>query len=364
MDFIEGDSRNQITLLPDSIEDYVSKDNPVRVIDAYVNQLDFEALGFSKYQPNDTGRPMYDPKDLLKLYIYGYMNRIRSSRRLEQETKRNLEVIWLVRKISPDHKTIARFRHDNSRALKNVFRDFVKLCMKIELYGKELVAIDGSKFKAVNSKERNFNDRKLKDRIARIDIRIEEYMQELQIGDAAEDSVGNEISPEGIAQIIADLSVRKEQYQSYVEELARSGETQKSLTDPDSRLMKGNGKLDVCYNVQTAVDSKNKLIAEFEVTTNASDSNQMTPIAARAKEILEVDTLTTIAAAGYDSVQDSVDGLMQGIDNQVAGTDFDVCIPALNAQGPDIISHKEGRPVYFAERNIVLCPMGEVLYPK
>ena len=364
MDFIKGDSRNQITLLPDSIEDFVSGDNPVRVIDAYVNQLDFEALGFSKYQPNDTGRPMYDPKDLLKLYIYGYMNRIRSSRRLEQETKRNLEVIWLLRKISPDHKTIARFRHDDSSALKNVFHDFVKLCVKLELYGKELIAIDSSKFKAVNSKERNFNEGKLKDRISHIDIQIEEYMQGLQVADMEEDSVGGEKSPEEITRIIEDLSARKGSYQSYLAELMHSGETQKSLTDPDSRLMKGNGKLDVCYNVQTAADSENKLIVEFDVTMNGTDRNQITPMAKRAKEILEVNEIIAVADAGYDSVQDIVGGLSQGITAHVAGTDFDVCVPSVDTRDTEVTSHKDGRSVYFPDRNIALCPMGKVLYPK
>ena len=177
MDFISGDNRNQITLMPDSVDDYVDDNNSVRVIEAYIDSLNLAALGFAKAQPHDTGRPMYDPKDLLKLYVYGYMNKVRSSRRLETETKRNLEVIWMLRRLSPDHKTIARFRHDNTAALKNVFRDFVKLCMKLNLYGKELVAIDGSKFKAVSSKDRNFTDKKLQDRIAQIEAKIEGYLK-------------------------------------------------------------------------------------------------------------------------------------------------------------------------------------------
>lgn len=224
MEFISGESRNQITLLPDSIDDYVDDNSPVRVIDAYINSVDLAALGFSHSQPNDTGRPMYDPKDLSKLYLYGYMNRTRSSRRLETETKRNLEVMWLLKKLSPDHKTIARFRHDNAVALKNLFRDFVKLCMKLGLYGKELIAIDGSKFKAVNSKERNFNDKKLRERIERIDTKIGEYLRLLEENDAQEDTVPGGKSAEEIDQIINALAQRKDCYQVYMQELEETGE--------------------------------------------------------------------------------------------------------------------------------------------
>ena len=161
MNFICGTNRKQGTLLPDTVDDYVSANNPVCVIDAYVESLDMKSLGFEKYEPNDTGRPMYNPKDLLKLYLYRYMNRVRSSRNLEAETKRNLEVIWLLGKLSPDHKTIARFRQNNPRALKNVFKHFVKTCMSFGLYGKELIAVNGSKFKAWNTKDRNFTPGKL-----------------------------------------------------------------------------------------------------------------------------------------------------------------------------------------------------------
>jgi hypothetical protein len=207
------------------------------------------------------------------------MNKVRSSRRLEAETKRNLEVMWLLRKLSPDHKTIAHFRHDNAAALKNVFRDFVKLCLKLNLYVKELVAIDGSKFKAVNSKDRNFGGKKLEERIARIDAKIEEYLHELEDSDWAENTVEGEKSTEEIAQIITQLAARKERYQAYSEELKQTGEYQKSLTDPDSRLMISNGKQDVCYNVQSAVDSKHKLVADFEVTNSVIDKNLLSKMA-------------------------------------------------------------------------------------
>ena len=190
MDFINGESREQTILLPDSIEEYVEAESTVRVIDAYINSLELSELDFAKHEPNETGRPMYNPKDMLKLYVYGYMNRIRSSRRLEEETKRNLEVIWLICKLSPDHKTISRFRHDNSKALKNVFRSFVKLCVNLGLYGKELIAIDGSKFKAVNSTKRSFTEKQIQKKIKGIEEKIDEYLKELDKNDDDENSTG------------------------------------------------------------------------------------------------------------------------------------------------------------------------------
>ena len=362
MEYIGGENREQTVLFPESIEEYVDGNNAVRVIDAYVDSLQMAELGFGHTVPCDTGRPPYDPRDILKLYVYGYMNRIRSSRRLETESKRNLEVIWLLRKLSPDHKTIARFRRENAAALKNVFRDFVKLCEKLDLYGKELIAIDGSKFKAVNSKDRNYTEKKLQDRIGRIEEKIREYLDGLETEDLAEDTAAGEKSAKEIKDIVRGLAERKELYQAYAEELEQTGETQKSLTDTDSRLMKANGRMDVCYNVQTAVDSKNNLIAEFEVTNKAEDNNQISVMSAKACDILETKVITVAVDAGYDSVQDIVDSMEAGINVHVAGTDFDICVPAAEAEAA-VTSHKDGRCVYFSDRNIVLCPMGNVLYP-
>lgn len=205
MEYISGVDKGQVIMLPDCVDDYTEADNPVRVIDAYIDSLEMPVLGFLHAQPNKTGRPSYSPKDLLKLYLYGYMNRIRSSRRLEAETHRNLEVIWLMGKLSPDHKTIARFRQENSAALKNVFRAFVKFCAELGLYGKELLAIDGSKFKACNSRGRNFTDNKLLARIARLDSRIEAYLAQMEEQESAEEQAAQEHSREDIAQIISEL---------------------------------------------------------------------------------------------------------------------------------------------------------------
>jgi transposase len=205
MDFIKGEDREQAIMFPDTIDSYIDENSAVRVIDAFVNSLDLSALSFSRHEPNATGRPPYSPKDILKLYVYGYMNRIRSSRRLEAESKRNLEVIWLLNKLSPDHKTIANFRKDNKKSLKNVFKSFVKICIELDLYGKELAAIDGSKFKAVNSKERNFTKGKLEDRIKRIDTKIDEYLKELEEMDNSETAVEKEKSVSQIQKIVKSL---------------------------------------------------------------------------------------------------------------------------------------------------------------
>jgi transposase len=364
MEFIHGEDRDQAILFPDSIDDYIEENSAARVIDAFVNSLDLSALGFARYEPNETGRPAYNPKDMLKLYIYGYMNRIRSSRRLENESKRNLEVIWLLHKLTPDHKTIADFRKDNKKALKNVFKSFVKLCIKLDLYGKELAAIDGSKFKAVNAKDRNYTKDGLKDRLKRIDERIQAYMSELEKTDKEEDAVSVEKTAAEINGIIKGLKERKERYQALVEEMEKTRQTQISLTDSESRLMLANGKMDVCYNVQTAVDSKLKLIVEFEVTNNANDLNQLAPMAENVMEILEVETITATADKGYNSASDIAAATLMGVDVHIAGSDVQMCIPTAEGEQEEVTSQQGGRSVYLKDRNIALCPMGKVLYPQ
>lgn len=283
MEFIQGLGRGQMVLFPDSLDDYVSEANLVRVFDAYVDSLDMKAIGFSKAEPNEIGRPMYAPQDILKLYIYGYMNRLRSSHHLETESHRNVELMWLLKKLMPDHKTIARFRHDNSTSLKNVFRDFVKLCMKLGLYGKELVAIDGSKFRAVNSKDNNFNEEKLKALISRIDANLEKYLGELDRNDVS-DPEASAFPSSKFKEIVAELEKRRSKYQALADELKESGETQKSIIDCDSRRMMSNGKPEVCYNVQTAVDDKHCLIADFDVTNEANDKKQLYSMAKKQRK--------------------------------------------------------------------------------
>jgi transposase len=363
MEFIRGEDREQIIQLPESIEEYVEENGTVRVIDAFINNLDLCELGFNRFEPKETGRPPYDPKDILKLYIYGYMNRIRSSRRLEAESKRNMEVIWLLRKLVPDHKTIANFRRDNPKALKNVFQHFVKLCVELDLYGKELIAIDGSKFKAVNSKDRNFTKDKLKDRIKMIDNKLDEYFKELEKNDKEEGAAEKEKSTAEIKKIINDLNERKITYQRYTDEIEKTGENQKSLTDPESRLMLANGKMDVCYNVQTAVDAKNKLIAEYEVTNNPNDKNLITPMAKQVKETLDAESFKATADKGYASASDAAAATRIGVEPHISGVDCQICVPAEEGEQTEITSHANGKYVYLEEQNIAICPMGKILHP-
>jgi transposase len=272
MGHIEGASRAQQRLFPEVLDDYIAGDNPVRFIDAFVESLDLPALGFRHGQPAATGRPAYRPGDLLKLYIYGYMNRSRSSRRLERETHRNVQLLWLLRKLHPDFKTIADFRKDNAKAFKQVFRTFVLLCKEWELFGQELVAIDGSKFKAVNNKRRNFTREKLNETLKAIDVKIEGYLHALDEADEAETDV-QKPTAEALQERIQQLRERKGHYEGLREAMEVSGESQVSLTDPDSRALPKSPKVDVGYNVQVAVDDKHKLLVIQEVTNAVTDVN-------------------------------------------------------------------------------------------
>ena len=298
MAYVEGTSREQVIMFPEVIDDYVKGDNPVRFIDAFVTQLDLGGLGFNNAEPEERGRPAYDPRDLLKLYIYGYVNEIRSSRKLERETKRNVELLWLMRKLSPDHKTIANFRKDNHQALPAVFRQFTRLCRELDLYGRELVGIDGSKFRAVNGKDRNFSEAKLNKRLQWIEEKIEKYLRALEQEDATA-SGESEISAAELQAKIAQLRVRQVAYEGWKQQLAESGEKQISLTDGDARLMKSRQGHHVSYNVQVAVDSKHKLIADFAVTNEENDVNCLAAMAQGAQQELGAQQLKVCADRGY-----------------------------------------------------------------
>ena len=301
MDYIRGANRNQVILFPESVEDYITEDNPVRFIDAFVSSLDLAAMGFNRAQPAETGRPAYDPGDLLRLYLYGYLNRVRSSRMLERETKVNLEVMWLLGKLSPDFKTIADFRRDNLKAIKQVCREFTLLCRKLKLFGGELVAIDGSKFKAVNNRRRNFNEARLSKAIKAIEEKVDGYLEELDQADNA-DTDPDEPGPSAaeLREKIKTLTERKAKYQKLYEGLKESGAKQVSLTDPDARSMvMHHGSTEVGYNVQTVVDEQHQLIVEHEVTNDPTDHAHLAEMARRAKETLAVEKLEVVADMGY-----------------------------------------------------------------
>ncbi len=273
MTHIAGDDRSQILLLPESLDDYVGAENPVRFIEAFVDGLDLTAAGFARVMPKLTGRPGYAPSDLLKLYIYGYLNRVRSSRRLEAETHRNIEVIWLLRHLKPDFKTIADFRRDNRNAFRPIFRQFVLLCRQLDLFGRELLAVDGTRIKAVNNKDRNFTRAALATFIKLADAKLEDYLQRLDQSDVTESqTAGSRVK--NLAEKITAIRARRTRCQTMLAELDRTGEDQISLTDPDSRAMAAHTHVAVGYNVQVAVDTKHKLIVEQQVTNQVVDMGE------------------------------------------------------------------------------------------
>ena len=315
MRYIEGVDRKQMTLLPDCIEDLVGQDNPVRVIEAFVNNLDLKEADFRRSIPNATGRPSYDPRDLLKLYVYGYFNRIRSSRKLMTECTRNIELFYLLGKLTPDFRTIADFRKDNAKALKKVFSAFVKLCVNLGLYQKELLAIDGSKFRAVNSKDNTYNVEILEKKLKRIDEHITEYLSQMDANDIAEPDTP---SPEQIREAVRELTLRKEKYQEYLKELLESGETQLLTTDPDAHRMHTKDGFNCCYNVQTAVDKGSHLIAEYEVTNRNNDQGLLSEVAQGVKSALDLETVEVVADKGYESREDILECVMNGVIPNVA----------------------------------------------
>jgi transposase len=355
MHHIEGCDRDQAQLLPVRVDDYVARDNPVRFIDAFIADLDLNAAGFLRVCPKDTGRPGYDPADLLKLYVYGYVNRVRSSRRLETEAKRNLEVIWLLRGLRPDFKTIADFRKDNRNAFKAVFRQFVLLCRKLNLFGCELVAIDGTRLKAVNSTDRNFTREKLKKLTQWVDERLADYLAHLDKADT-EESSGNREPAQKLAEKIAALKERRGRYAELTEELERTGESQISLTDADSRAMASYPKVGVGYNAQVAVDAKHKLIVEQHVTNAGSDLGLLAQTARAAKEALGVARIGAVADKGYYKGED-----IQACEE--AGIDAYVARPQRGSAVRNGFFRKEDFRYHAATDNY-LCPGGQRLEPR
>lgn len=298
MAYIEGHARDQGLLLPASVEEYVAADSPVRFIDAFADDLDLGDAGIHRARPKATGRPGYDPADMLKLYLYGYLNRVRSSRRLEAEATRNLELIWLLRGLRPDYKTIADFRRDNRGAFKAVFRAFVVLCRKLDLFGRELLAVDGTRLKAVNNPGCDFSRDKLARYMAVADERIEGYLAELDAIDRGEDGHGPG-RREALAAKIAHVRGQRQVQAGMLEQLNASGESQISLTDPDARAMVTGQKVVVGYNAQVAVDARHKLIVEQHVTNAATDMGLLAVTAGAAREALGVERIDAVAHMSY-----------------------------------------------------------------
>ena len=301
--FVEGTDRGQSTLFPECLEDWICEDNPVRAIDVFVDELELAELGFGGVDPEATGRPSYHPSALLKLYIYGYLNRVQSSRRLEREGGRNVEVMWLTGRLAPDHKTIADFRKDNGPAIRKVCAQFVAICRAIGLLMTASVAIDGSKFKAVNNRDKNFTRAKMERRLAQIEESVARYLSQLDTADLQEPSEALAIKTAHLKEKLAKLASELERLKAIEKEMLASPDQQISLTDPDARSMatSGRGSGVVGYNVQVAVDTKHHLIVTHEVTNTGTDRSQLAKTALRTKDVLGAEHLDVVADRGYSN---------------------------------------------------------------
>jgi transposase len=327
MSYVKGMDRRQIQLLPDCIEDLVDKDNSVRIIDVFVDNLDMEALGYSKSRPADTGRPAYDPRDLLKLYIYGYFNRIRSSRMLMKECRRNIELFFLLNRLNPDFRTISDFRKENAEAIRNSFLEFTKQCLKMGLFKDDLIAIDGSKFRAVNGRKKMYNEEILRKKLERIDEHLSIYLKELDASDLSESESAAAESGEQAKKVdalrikVKALNDRKATYKKYQNRLNESKEKQLLTTDPEARMMRMKDGWGCCYNVQTAVSSNSHLIAEYKVTSHVNDQQVLHDFTKDIKTALSMPILKVIADKGYDSRNEIEKCIMTGTIPYVAFKD-------------------------------------------
>ena len=350
MHHITGTNRQQSTLFPEVLDDFITAENPVRFIDAYADSLDLKKLGFTHAEPLETGRPPYHPADLLKLYIYGYLNRIRSSRLLEQATHRNVEVMWLLGRLYPDFKTIADFRKNNIASLKKVCREFTLLCKRLDLFGGELIGIDGSKFSAVNHNNRYYTKKKLEKALEKIDKKIDAYMTVLDARDQ-EDATYPSHSVDGLQEKIVQLEQQKIELATLQEQLISSEQTQIALTDPDSRMMRAStGRKDMSYNVQIVTDAKHKLIVAYEVTNEMNDRNMLSKMALEAKEILGSQELDVVADAGYYNVEE----IKKCDEHDIRGF-----VPTPEQPNGKQFSIREFQ--YEATSDRYVCPQGEYL---
>src|SRR5579864_3566383 len=353
--FIEEVDRGQWTLLPECLDDFIDESNPVRVIDAFVDVLDLAEMSFEGVEPAATGRPSYHPSVLLKLYIYGYLNRVQSSRRLEREAGRNVEVMWLLGRLTPDHKTIADFRKDNGLALRKVCARFVELCREMGLLATASVAIDGSKFKAVNNRDKNFTRAKVERRRTQLEESVGRYLSQLDTADRQEPTEALAAKVTRLTEKLTKLKEEMGKLAAYEKQMLASPDQQISLTDPDSRSMatSGRGSGVVGYNVQVAVDTEHHLIVTHEVTNTGSDRSQLAKVASQAKDVLGADHLDAVADRGYFNSPEIL---------ACEQADITVTLPKPMTSG----AKSDGRFgkqdfVYLASEDVYRCPAGERL---
>jgi len=350
--FVEGEDRRQSFLLPESLDDYVTEDNPVRVVEVFIDELDLGLLGFAGIQPAATGRPAYHPATLLKIYLYGYLNRVQSSRRLEREAQRNIELMWLTGRLAPDFKTIANFRRDNGPAIRAVCGQFVELCRRLNLFTKAIVAIDGSKFKAVNNRDKNCTVAKVGKRMEQVDASINRYLADLDRADRQEGDV-TEARTSRIKDKIAGLRRQMQFLKEMEQQVQAAPDKQVSLTDPDARSMatSGRGTGMVGYNVQTAVDAEHHLIVAHEVTNLGHDRTQLEPMALKAKEAIGCEEITALADRGYFNGEQVL---------ACEGTGVLPCVPKTVWPSERGLFTRQDF-VFDAQNDCYICPAGEKL---
>ena len=350
--YIDGQDRTQSVLFPERLEDWIGEDNPVRAVDLFVEELDLIDLGFGRAQPAETGRPAYHPATLLKIYIYGYLNRIQSSRRLEREAQRNVELVWLTGRLMPDFKTIADFRKDNGEAIRKVCRGFVLLCRGLGLFEEATVAIDGSKFKAVNNRDKNFTEHKLQARMQQLDESVARYLTELDRADR-DPSLVPAARVEHLKQKLATVKEQMGKLHEIERQLHEAPDRQVSLTDPDARSMatSGRGTGIVGYNVQTAVDVKHHLIVAHEVTNVGHDRTQLTSMGTQAKQAIGQDSITALADRGYFKGEEIL---------QCEQTGIEALVPkplTSNNRAAGLFDKRDF--VYIEAEDALRCPAGE-----
>ena len=353
--FVEGADRGQSTLFPDRLDDWIGEDNAVRVVDVFVDELDLAGLGFASVAPEATGRPGYHPAVLLKLYIYGYLNRVQSSRRLEREAGRNVEVMWLCGRLAPDHKTIADFRKDNGPAIRKVCARFVALCRQFGMFSEASVAIDGSKFKAVNARDRNFTAAKMKRRMAQIEESVARYLHQLDSADRQEPSLARTTRTARLKDKIARLKEEMGRLEALETERLATPDQQISLTDPDARSMatSGRGSGVVGYNVQSAVDTKHHLIVAHDVTNVGNDRAQLHAMAQKTRVAMAADTLDVVADRGYYNGEEI---------RACETTGITVTLPKADTSGVKAKGRYGKQDFrYVAEDDVYICPAGERL---
>ena len=351
MAHVGGQSRYQARLHPEYLDEVIAPDSSVRVIDAFVDSLDLAELGFSKVEAEATGRPPYDPHDLLKLYIYGYLNQMRSSRRLERETQRNVEVFWLINRVSPVFKTIADFRKDHPEAIVGVCRSFIKFCREQSAFGGEVLAIDGSKIAAVASRKQVITRKQLADREAAIERKIAEHLAAMDAADAEETSA--EPAKVDVAAALAALKAQRGELQQQAEQLVREGLKQKVLTEPEAKLMRTPRGHQVAYNAQIAVDAKHDLIAAFDLTNDGNDLQQLLPMAQQGKAAVGAEQLIAVADSGYSNGEHGKHCEQGGITAIVPRSE------RVNPKGEQYFSRDQFS--YDRQNDSWHCPAGEVL---